>query len=514
MSIDGIECSSFKEVVQKRGLLKSDNAISECLEDSAFFNMPIIVRKLFATILVYCEPGDVRKLWNNHYEALSEDIKKTSADSEYHTLETIRSVNSFLQSMGKSIKDYDFPQLKENCNQLNGKQPREIVDEFFIKVPLEDYDATNKLKPEQYNADNEILNQVNDNQSGIFFIDGPGGTGKTFLYRALLATIRSKNQIALATATSGVAVAIMPGGRIAHSRFKIPISIDDSSVCNFSKQSATAKLIRKAKLIIWDEAPMAKRQAIEALDRTLQDITNNSEPFGGKVVIFGGDFRQVLPVVPRGTRTETVDASLVMSYLWPKMKKLQLTTNMRAISDSSFSEFLLRVGNGEEPTEYEDLIHIPNEMVIKYDDEKKSEDELINAIFPTLQQHAYSTEYITQRAILATKNETVDKLNDKLIDLFPGDSVTYYSFDSATDDAETQYPEEFLNSLAPKGLPPHKLVLKKNCPIMLLRNLNPSHGEFSADEFSQIAVSNSKTLFCGANKGSLLRRDEREQIGF
>ncbi|XP_042505539.1 ATP-dependent DNA helicase PIF1-like [Macadamia integrifolia] len=269
----------------------------------------------------------------------------------------------------------------------------------------------------------------------------------------------------------------MPGGRTAHSRFKIPININDSSVYSFSKQSATAELIRKVKLIIWDEAPMAKRQAIEALDRTLQDITGNSESFGGKVVIFGGDFRQVLPVVPRATRTETVDASLVMSYLWPKMKKLQLTTNMRAINDSCFSEFLLRVGNGEELTKSEDLIRIPDEMVIEHQNDGKSEDDLINAIFPSLQQHAHSTEYITQRAILATKNDTVDKLNEKLIELFPGESVTYYSFDSATDDAETQYPEEFLNSLAPKGLPPHKLVLKKNCPIMLLRNLNPSHGE-------------------------------------
>ena len=46
-------------------------------------------------------------------------------------------------------------------------------------------------------------------------------------------------------------------------------------------------------LIIWDEASMAKRQAIEALDRTMQDIIEENFPFGGKIMLFGGDFRQV-----------------------------------------------------------------------------------------------------------------------------------------------------------------------------------------------------------------------------
>ncbi|XP_043705365.1 ATP-dependent DNA helicase PIF4-like [Telopea speciosissima] len=178
--------------------------------------------------------------------------------------------------MGKSTKDYDLPKIEENSIHLNESHPREIANEYSITVPVEDYEAQKKLNAEQYNAYIVILNHVNENQSGIFVVDGPGGMGKTYLYRTLLATIRSHNQIALATATSGVAAAIMPGGQTAHSRFKIPINLNDSSVCNISKQSATAELIRKAKLIIWDEAPMAKRQAIEVVDRTSQDITNNS----------------------------------------------------------------------------------------------------------------------------------------------------------------------------------------------------------------------------------------------
>jgi hypothetical protein len=68
-------------------------------------------------------------------------------------------------------------------------------------------------------------------------------------------------------------------------------------------------------LIIWDEVAMTKRQAVEALDRTLQDITGCGSPFGGKIVVFGGNFRQVLPVVRHGTRSQIVNATLQKSYL-------------------------------------------------------------------------------------------------------------------------------------------------------------------------------------------------------
>ena len=144
----------------------------------------------------------------------------------------------------------------------------------------------------------------------FFFVDGPGGTRKTYLCRTLLAIIRSMDRIAIATATSGIAASIMPGGRTVHSRFKIPIKIEDNSMCNFTKQSGTAALLREASLIIWDEVAMTRRQAVETLDRSLQDIIECDLPFGGKVIVFGGDFRQVLPVVPRGTRAQICDATL------------------------------------------------------------------------------------------------------------------------------------------------------------------------------------------------------------
>ncbi|XP_070049167.1 uncharacterized protein [Nicotiana tomentosiformis] len=105
-----------------------------------------------------------------------------------------------------------------------------------------------------------ILDRIFLNRPGAFFIDGPGETGKSFLYRALLATVRHKGFIALATTSSGLAASLLPGGRTAHSRFKIFIDVNENFSCNISKQSSLASLIRDAKLIVWDEISLAKRK--------------------------------------------------------------------------------------------------------------------------------------------------------------------------------------------------------------------------------------------------------------
>ena len=137
-----------------------------------------------------------------------------------------------------------------------------------------------------------------------FFIDGPGGIRKTYLYIVLLAILRSNQHIALVAATSRVAASNMPVARIAHSRFKLLPNIDNTTTCKVHKQSSTANLLKAAKLIILDEASLAKRYAIELVNEMLKDIMESKLPFGGKIIVLGGDFRQILPITPRKTREE------------------------------------------------------------------------------------------------------------------------------------------------------------------------------------------------------------------
>lgn len=78
-------------------------------------------------------------------------------------------------------------------------------------------------------------------------------------------------------ATSGIASLLLPGGRTAHSKFKIPVPTLDNSTCKIDHDSDLAELLRQTKLIIWDEAPMAHKYTFECLDRTLKDITSTPD---------------------------------------------------------------------------------------------------------------------------------------------------------------------------------------------------------------------------------------------
>lgn len=133
---------------------------------------------------------------------------------------------------------------------------------------------------------------------GLFFVYGSGGTGKTYLWNTLIAKFGSERKIVLSVASSGITALLLPGGKTAHSTFKIPLDPDLHSVCNFKKDSTRADLIREASLIIWDKAPMTHQLAFEAVDRHFKDICNDNRVFGGKLVVLGGDFRQILLVVP------------------------------------------------------------------------------------------------------------------------------------------------------------------------------------------------------------------------
>ena len=96
---------------------------------------------------------------------------------------------------------------------------------------------------------------------------------------------------------------------------------------------------------------------------------------------------------------------------------------MRTRLDDGFSEFLLRVGNGVEPTISDDLILLPKKMLIQYKNNKISNRKLIDTIFLFLTENAKSKEYMMERASLATKNEHVDELNAKMIKIFPSINI-------------------------------------------------------------------------------------------
>jgi len=129
----------------------------------------------------------------------------------------------------------------------------------------------------------------------MFFVYGYEGTRKTFIWKALPSSLRADNKIIIMVASSGIASLLLPGGRIAHSKFKIHVPILEDSTCNIHQGTQLAELLNEASLIIWDEAPMAHKFCFEALDQSLRDIikdeSSSDKSFGGKVMVFGVNFR-------------------------------------------------------------------------------------------------------------------------------------------------------------------------------------------------------------------------------
>jgi len=92
---------------------------------------------------------------------------------------------------------------------------------------------------------------VCDNSGKQFFVDGPGGTGKMFLYKALCHHVRGNGWIALCVTSSGIAALLLPGGQTAHSTFSIPVQgLADNSSCQIDKGSKQANMLRQVHLII------------------------------------------------------------------------------------------------------------------------------------------------------------------------------------------------------------------------------------------------------------------------
>ena len=489
------------------GLLQDDQEWEEALAEGAVTKMPFALRELFVTIILFCQPAKPLELFNRHYMEWADDFKLKAAkngielsESQIKTL-VILDLQHRLQSWDKNVNmiGIQMPNEGEVADVSfthTSTLPVLILEELDFKIDdLEQLlsDRRSNFTDSQRIVFENVISAVEECRPLSVFIDARGGTGKTYVLNAILAAVRIKNggSVALAVGATGIAANLLLLGRTFHSRFKVPLDIKVESVCSISAQSTLADLIRMAKIIVWDEAPMAHRFQMEALDRTLRDITDNDIPFGGKVVVLSGDFRQCLPVIQHASRAEVVNAALNRSPLWGTFKVLQLNENMRVQLSNDpdcqwFDDFTLSLGNGLIQTVTNtDMIEIPSNMTMKIesntatnqDAEKKSMKDLIEFVYPNLLSNFNKSGWMKGRAILAPTNKQVDQINNLIAEFFPGRPAVLTSSDGLINPDDFQrFNTEYLNTLAPSGLPNHRLFLKRGMPLMLLRNLNPKKG--------------------------------------
>ena len=490
-TVNNITHNTFKEACFALGLLEDDQEWIECLREAGQMQLGYTLRMLFATIIFHCNPTSPGILWNQFRNNICDDLlfKLTNIyPNRDFTQEEVYDyglhlIDHVLHNWGTQLSNIPgMPQVLHDWgvvaggNRLINEQLDYNREQLATRVTLNTAQF-NEAQREVYDA---VMESVNGNSGKVFFLHSAGGCGKTFVCNTIAAAVRAQGKIVLCVASSGIASLLLEGGKTAHSTFKIPLQVNDTSFCNISRQSYLFPLLQQTSLIVWDEVPMQHKYAVDAVNRTIQDLLGNDSLFGGITVLFGGDFRQTLPVIPHGLRQQFVAASLRRSSIWQHVEMHYLQQNMRLEQSpemQAFANWLLEVGAGTNIDNNSPTIAIPPNMICH----DNSIHSLIQEIYPGIEHGDKDDQYFLDRSILACKNDIVKDLNSEILELFPGEKHVLLSADSVQfDDAgmneHQPYSPEYLNSLVSSSLPLAHLALKVGCPVMLLRNLDASKG--------------------------------------
>ncbi|XP_045025503.1 ATP-dependent DNA helicase pif1-like [Daphnia magna] len=468
------------------------------MEEAAAFEMPVQLRQLFVDICCHCRPTNAQLLFNNNLQHLTEDYQRNGHGEEVAKNLALKWIQDKIVQNGEKYEDFELPipdfQLIDRLisaeieeNDENVQRQKKLRGEMMMA----------KLNVGQRAAFDQIMTAINDEnspQSRQFFLDGPGGTGKTFLYNTLINVLQGEGKKIIAVASTGIASTLLIDGATYHSQFKIYPPITETTRSKIEEHHFSAKLIRDAALIIEDEATVMTNHALNAIKHVTKKVTKNNKPYGNKVLLLGGDFRQCLPVVKHGNQVKVVEATIKNCESWSTFRHLRLTENMRTTAGSQeYANWLIELGNGTLPTTANlssDVVEIPPDFLITEEYAKSlnitgdDQDPRINALI----HHVFGdpkhlldqdiSEEVNSRAILCPKNDECLKINNAIIKNMPGEQCVYKSIDTITGDEEevANFPTEFLNTLKISGIPPHTLKLKVGAIIMLLKNIDSRRG--------------------------------------
>jgi hypothetical protein len=257
------------------------------------------LRSLFVTILAFGVPSEMCMLWDKYKEHICDDCKvalqhRGIVELSIEQIESwaLHSLRDALAKFSKTLEDFGLPTPSVAFDQLETNRLLEVERKYNVKVlQAEVVMAMESLNDGQRATYNGVIDAYAAHHAKVIFIDGPGGTNKTYIENLILNVVCLCGDITLVVASSGIAALLLSRGQTAHSYLKIPIALNHTSLCYIHKQDDLTVLIRQTKLILWDEAPMINKLAFEAVDRTLRDLINKNEPFGGIVFVMSGDFR-------------------------------------------------------------------------------------------------------------------------------------------------------------------------------------------------------------------------------
>jgi hypothetical protein len=239
----------FQATYKALGLLQDDAEWDMCMREACIDQDAKKLRNLFVSLLLFCSPLNPKVLWERYRDDMSHDMRHrritNGGTADYAYNDTLLLFEAKLVFINKGLHDFSkmlltLPPVKILC-----VNPQLAIELDYNRDVLHGYINQNlsRLNICQEIANTIMFNAIAQGKGTIFFLDGPGGSGKTFVYKVLLALVRRDRHVAIGVASSGIAALLFEGGRTAHSIFKIPIALGRDSMCSIPVQSNSTELL-------------------------------------------------------------------------------------------------------------------------------------------------------------------------------------------------------------------------------------------------------------------------------
>jgi hypothetical protein len=441
LTVDGFIHSTFREACAAYGFVQNDSefiaAFTEYLDTTVASTRS--VRHQFALMLCCIQVFCAEAL----FEHFATDLIGT--ETRYEALFTIELK---MKSMNRSLTDTDFqfpdvPNIDfELCRQSDSQT-------YAFQLP--------QLTMEQEQAMTSILAMIqnkNYHRNNLLAVIASAGTGKTAFIKYAASQLHLLGISTMCVAASALAATLLPNGQTAHAALKIPILCDDQSFCTWDIE--TRHRLSSTEVIFWDEISMVDYHIAETVDRSLRYLMRNDQMFGGKIVIFCGDFRQLPPVIKSGKGEYS---SLLTRDWFLAAQKATFTHNFRLNNDVSYEQLLPKIGDG-----LLDAIQIPEACIV----------DSLDAAISKVYGDNVTDESNAGCIMLAYTLQQCAIVNEAVFNKILGEPT----FSTAVDDCSEcktpdEYPCEYIASLFISGIPPGILALKPKARYMISRNFDP-----------------------------------------
>jgi len=465
---DGDIHTTFRSACFARGMMADDTELIATFEEIIETTVSVdLLRKYFVTMLLHGGPHDPRALFDRFVDDLSD-----SSDGQHHVAAALHALEDIMRSLGRSLTEKDFGFILPEIPDMPHQRKRRRRDSMTISVDASRQERDRLLQlftAEQHDALREVVAALGTGETraspahfavmchtgsnNVFVVLASAGCGKTVFANGLAAYCRAESHTVMCVAASALAAMLLSGGSTAHSAFHLPIPCNDATTCNLTAESRA--YIKRVDLIVYDECSMVHDDVASTLDRTLRDIMQNQTPFGGKVIVWMGDFKQLLPVIRYG---KGHNHTIQKCAWWKTARYLTFTHNWRAHNNPEYTSFLEDVGWGR-------IENVTVPAACRVD----SYEDLIARV--------YGDTWDASSMILALTLETCDIINRMCFAKLPGDLVEGLAADVYVDCIDRDsYPPDYIAALSIKGAPPWMLQLKVGAKYMCIRNLDAPRG--------------------------------------